>query len=60
MGPLLIVLGLVWPGRIKLRLPAISFRAKRASGSWGAFALGVPFSIAICPDCRPALVALLG
>lgn len=27
---------------------------------WGAFALGVPFSVAICPFCTPALVVLLG
>lgn len=60
LGPLLIVMGLLWPGWIKLRLPALAFRARRVSGSWGAFALGVPFSVAICPACTPALVALLG
>lgn len=60
LGPLLIVMGLLWPGWIKLRLPALSLRARRASGAWGAFALGVPFSVAICPTCTPALVALLG
>jgi cytochrome c-type biogenesis protein len=26
----------------------------------GAFALGVPFTVAICPFCTPALVVLLG
>lgn len=60
LGPLLILMGLLWPGWIKLPLPAVSFRAKRVSGSWGAFALGIPFSVAICPTCTPALVALLG
>lgn len=60
LGPLLIVMGLLWPGWIKLPLPAPSFRGKRVTGSWGAFALGVPFSVAICPVCTPALVALLG
>ena len=60
LGPLLIVMGLLWPGWIKLPLPAFSFRARRATGSWGAFALGVPFSVAICPVCTPALIALLG
>lgn len=60
LGPLLIVMGLLWPGWIKLPLPAPSFRGKRVTGSWGAFALGVPFSVAICPACTPALVALLG
>lgn len=60
LGPLLILMGLLWPGWIKLPLPATSFRARRVSGSWGAFALGVPFSVAVCPACTPALVALLG
>lgn len=60
LGPFLILLGLVWPGWIRLPLPAPSFRAKRVTGMWGAFALGVPFSIAICPVCTPALVVLLG
>lgn len=27
---------------------------------WGAFVLGIPFSIAICPFCTLALVILLG
>lgn len=60
LGPLLIVMGLLWPGWIRLPLPAASFKARRVTGSWGAFALGVPFSVAICPVCTPALIALLG
>ena len=57
---LLIRVGLLWPGWIKLPLPSISIRAKRASSGWGAFLLGIPFSVAICPLCTPALVILLG
>ena len=60
LGPLLILLGLLWPGWIRLPLPAASFRAKRVTGRWGAFALGIPFSVAICPICTPALIVLLG
>jgi cytochrome c-type biogenesis protein len=60
LGPLLILLGAMWPGWIKLRLPALPIRAKRANSAWGAFALGVPFAIAVCPACTPALVVLLG
>lgn len=60
LGPLLIVLGLLWPGWIRLPLPAISFRATRATNMWGAFGLGIPFSVAICPICTPALLVLLG
>lgn len=60
LGPLLIVLGLVWTGWVKLPLPVLALRAKRPTGAWGAFALGVPFSVAVCPVCTPALLALLG
>ena len=60
LGPLLIVLGLMWPGWIKLPFPSITFRAKRATNGWGAFALGIPFSVAICPFCTPVLIILLG
>ncbi|MDP3668313.1 MAG: cytochrome c biogenesis protein CcdA [Telluria sp.] len=60
LGPLLIVLGLIWPGWLRLPLPALKLRAKPVTGAWGAFALGVPFSVAICPFCTPALIVLLG
>lgn len=60
LGPLLILLGLMWTGWIKLPLPAITIRAKRANSGWGAFLLGIPFSVAICPFCTPALLILLG
>lgn len=60
LGPWLIALGLVWPGWLRLPLPALKFRGRPVTGAWGAFALGVPFSVAICPFCTPALVVLLG
>nr|WP_311529524.1 cytochrome c biogenesis protein CcdA [uncultured Ralstonia sp.] len=60
LGPALILLGLVWPGWIKLPLPAIPIRAKRVGSGWGAFLLGVAFAVAICPFCTPALIVLLG
>ncbi len=60
LGPLLILLGLMWPGWIKIPLPVITIRAKRATSMWGAFALGIPFSVAICPFCTPALIIMLG
>jgi len=60
LGPLLIVLGLMWPGWIKVPLPVITIRAKRATSIWGAFVLAIPFSVAICPFCTPALVIMLG
>jgi cytochrome c-type biogenesis protein len=60
LGPLLILLGLMWPGWIRMPMPAFALRARRPTGAWGAFTLGVPFSIAVCPACTPALVVLLG
>jgi len=59
LGPFLIVLGLLWSGWLKLRLPWIGMRAKKVSGPWGAFLLGVPFSVAVCPFCTPALLVAL-
>lgn len=60
LGPVLIVLGVFWAGWIRMPLPAIGFKAKRATGLWGAFALGIPFAVAVCPGCTPALVVMLG
>ena len=60
LGPLLIVLGLAWPGWIKLRLPQVALRARRATSIWGAGALGAAFAVAVCPICTPTLVVLLG
>lgn len=60
LGPLLIVLGLAWAGWVRIPLPQIALRARRATTVWGAGALGAAFSVAICPFCTPALVVLLG
>jgi cytochrome c-type biogenesis protein len=43
--------GLMWPGWSTLPLPTTVL---------GAFALGVVLAVAVCPDCTPALVILLG
>jgi cytochrome c-type biogenesis protein len=60
LGPLLIVLGLMWAGWLRIPLPSFGFRASRPTAAGGAFLLGVPFAIAICPVCTPTLVVLLG
>lgn len=60
LGPLLVVLELAWPGWIKLPMPQIAMRARRATSVWGAGALGVAFAVAVCPICTPTLVVLLG
>ena len=60
LGPLLILLGLAWPGWIRLPVPRIALRARPATTVWGAGALGAAFAVAVCPICTPTLVALLG
>ncbi len=60
LGPALILLGLMWPGWIRLPLPSIPIRAKRVGSGWGAAVLGASFAVAVCPFCTPALVVLLG
>jgi cytochrome c-type biogenesis protein len=60
LGPLLIVLGLMWAGWLRIPLPSVGFKATRPTVAWGAFLLGIPFAIAVCPVCTPALVVLLG
>lgn len=59
LGPLLIALGMIWLGWIRFRLPWFSMRGQKVSGSVGAFLLGIPFSVAICPFCTPALIIML-
>ncbi|RTZ75136.1 MAG: cytochrome C biogenesis protein [Gammaproteobacteria bacterium] len=59
LGPVLILLGLMWAGVLKLRLPWFSMRAKKVNGAGGAFLLAVPFSVAICPFCAPALLVVI-
>ena len=45
LGPVLVLLGLVWPGWIRLPLPAIPVRAKRVGSIWGAAALGAVYKV---------------
>lgn len=59
LGPILILLGMNWPGWIKLRLPWFGVKAKKVTGIWGAFLLAIPFSVAVCPFCTPALLVTL-
>ena len=60
LGPALILLGLVWAGWLRIPLPAVLLKATRPTTLLGAFALGTVFSVAVCPVCNPALVALIG
>src|SRR5258708_8012341 len=55
LGPLLIVLGLMWAGWLRIPLPSLGFRATRPTAAWGAFLLVMPFAVAVCAVCTPAL-----
>ncbi len=59
LGPVLIGLGLMWAGVLRLRLPWFGVRVGRLQGAWGAFWLALPFSVAVCPFCAPALLVAL-
>ena len=59
LGPVLIFLGLIWTGWLKLRIPWFSMRGKEIASAWGAFLLGMPFTVAVCPVCAPALLVAL-
>ncbi len=54
LGPLLLVIGLFMLFGIKLNLPKFGFDGKgeglAKKGGWGAFLLGVLFSMAFCPS----------
>jgi cytochrome c-type biogenesis protein len=60
LGPLLVVLGLAWPGWLRLPVPQVAVRARPAASAAGAAALGGAFSVAVCPVCTPTLLVLLG
>ncbi|HED16317.1 MAG TPA: cytochrome C biogenesis protein [Gammaproteobacteria bacterium] len=59
LGPLLIIMGLMWAGWLKIRLPWFGVKGRKVTGIWGAFLLGIPFSVAVCPFCTPALLVAL-
>jgi len=59
LGPVLIVMGLMWSGWLKIRLPWFGMKAMKVSGLLGAFLLGIPFTVAVCPFCTPALMVAL-
>ena len=55
LGVVLIVLGLVWAGWLKVPMPWFSVKGQRVATVWGAFLLGIPFTVGICPVCSPWL-----
>ena len=59
LGPVLIFMGLMWSGLLNIRLPWFGVKGRQVTGIWGAFLLGIPFSVAVCPFCTPALLVTL-
>jgi len=59
LGPVLVFLGLLWPGWIKVRIPWLVARGRKVTGVGGAFLLGIPFTVALCPTCTPALLTTI-
>ncbi len=59
LGPVLIFLGFMWPGWIKIRIPWLVARGRKVTGVGGAFLLGIPFTVALCPNCTPALLTTI-
>ncbi len=59
LGPILIIMGLMWSGAVNIRLPWFGVKGRKVTGIWGAFLLGIPFSVAVCPFCTPALLVTL-
>ena len=51
---------LLWTGWLKIPFPWLPLRGKRAATLWGAFLLGMPFTVGICPVCSPGLWIGLG
>ena len=59
IGPVLLLLGLRWLNIVSFRLPVLAPKGRKTATYAGAFVLGLPFSLAVCPFCVPALVTIL-
>lgn len=59
IGPVLVLLGLRWLNLVRFRVPILVPRGRKTATYPGAFLLGVPFSLAVCPFCVPALITIL-
>ncbi len=64
IGVMLIILGARWLGLLRFRTFGIKLPDKTAENGWakttfGAFLLGIPFSMSFCPFCIPYLLTIL-
>ena len=60
LGPLLIVLGLIWAGWLRIPLPSPGFRGSRPAAAWGAFLLGIRSRSPSVRSARPRSSCCLG
>lgn len=66
LGPFLILLGMAWTGWVRIPFLSSAFCKTNPENLiqplslWGAFGLGILFSVAVCPFCALALLILLG
>ncbi len=59
IGIVLIVLGLRWLNILKFRTIGFDIKIKKTGSLFGAFLLGVPFSMSFCPFCVPIVLGVL-
>lgn len=59
IGIVLIVLGLRWLNVFKFRTIGYEMEPRSAGSVFGAFLLGIPFSMSFCPFCVPVLLSIL-
>jgi len=59
LGPVLIILGLIWGGWLRFTLPWFSAKGQRVATVWSAFMLSIPFTVGVCPVCSPGLLVVL-
>lgn len=60
LGLLLVVLGLALMRKIHIVVPVLRPKPKRVNSFWGAYALGLPFGLSVCPACTPMVLPILG
>lgn len=56
---LLLIMGLQVLGVLRLRLPQFNFSGNEVTSFFGAFLLGIPFVLSLCPFCVPIQLTIL-
>ncbi len=59
IGIVLLVLGLRWLNVLRFRTVGYEFKPKKTGTVFGAFLLGIPFSMSFCPFCVPVVLSIL-